>query len=69
VLYFAVVGKPVNPMDKFNMDWFPTRELGHNKVDIAALEAAHKRAQRMKQKESCYSVSTPECFDRASDRE
>ena len=41
VIYNAVVGKPANTMDKFNMDWFPTREMGHNKVDIAALEAAN----------------------------
>jgi len=46
MLYFAVVRKPANLMDKFNMDWFPTRELGHNKVDIAALKVAYKRAQR-----------------------
>ena len=44
-MLYVVVGKPVNTMDKFNMDWFPTRELGHNKVDIAAFEAANERAQ------------------------
>jgi len=66
MLYFAVVGKPANPMDKFNI---PTKELRHNKVDIAALEAAHKKAQHTQLWENCYSVSTSECFDRASDRE
>ena len=32
-------------MYKFNLDWFPTRKLRHNKVDIAALEAANERAR------------------------
>ena len=45
-MLYVAVGKPANTMDKFNMDWFPTRELGHNKVDIATLEAANERAQR-----------------------
>ena len=31
-------------MDKYNVDWFPTLELGHDKLDVAAVYAASERA-------------------------
>ena len=34
------VRKPAGIMDKSNVDWLPTMELGHNKTDTAALQAA-----------------------------
>ena len=30
-------------MDKYNVDWFPTLELGHDKLDVAAVHAASER--------------------------
>lgn len=39
------VGKPAYIMDKSNVDWFPTVELGHNKVNVSTQEDACERAQ------------------------
>jgi len=38
------IGKPADLMDKSNVDWFPTLELGHSKINVSALQAASKRA-------------------------
>ena len=43
-----VSGKPASNWDKFNVDWIPTLNLGHNKNDIKTKDqiAAGERAQR-----------------------
>ena len=43
-----VSGKPASNWDKFNVDWVPTLNLGHNKNDIKPKDqiAAGERAQR-----------------------
>ena len=33
-------------MNKFDVDWRPTLRLGHEKIDVDALEAAQERATR-----------------------
>ena len=33
-------------MNKFDINWFPCLNLGHDKVNIASLQAAIKRAKR-----------------------
>ena len=33
-------------MDKFDVDWWPTLRLGHEKIDVDALEPAQERATR-----------------------
>ena len=43
ICFNAVLGKPANTMDKYNIDWFPTLELGHDKLDVAAVHAASER--------------------------
>lgn len=45
-------------MDKSNVDWFPTVELGHNKVNVSTQEDACERAQlRSKRKATTQSAS------------
>ncbi|XP_065907590.1 uncharacterized protein [Dysidea avara] len=39
-----VARKPADTMDKHNVDWFPTLELGHSKLDVAVVHAASERA-------------------------
>ena len=39
-----LIGKPADIMDKSNVDWFPTLELGHFKINTSALQAASERA-------------------------
>jgi len=38
------VGKPADKMNKHDVDWFPTLELGHNKLDMETIHAASERA-------------------------
>jgi len=44
------IGKPTDIMDKSNVDWFPTLELGHFKINTSTLQAASERAARTSQK-------------------
>ena len=43
-LLITFLGKVADPMKKYDIDWFPTLNLGHNKIDVAAVLAANKRA-------------------------
>ena len=39
-------GKPANIMYKSDVDWAPCLLLGHQKINLTVLEAAHERAKR-----------------------
>ena len=45
-----LVGKPADIMDKSNIDWFPTVELGHSKINMASLKVANQQAARTDQR-------------------
>ena len=55
---FLVQDFYISIMYKSNIDWFTCLNLGHNKVNIATLQAANKRAtcteQRRKRMEESY---------------
>ena len=42
----AILGEPSYIMNKFDINWFPCLNLGHDKVNIASLQATIKRATR-----------------------
>ena len=41
-------GKPADIMNTFDVDWRPCLLLGHNRIDIKALEAAQEKYERTK---------------------
>ena len=41
-------GKPVDTMYTFDVEWHPCLLLGHNIIDIKALEAAQEKYKRTK---------------------
>jgi len=43
-LLITFLGKAADPMKKYDIDWFPTLNLGRNKIDVAAVLAANKIA-------------------------
>ena len=40
-----LVEEPVYVMNKSDVDWCPSINLGHNKINVVALQAASKRAE------------------------
>jgi len=48
VFNYEFSGKPADTMYTFDVDWRPCLLLGHNRIDIKALEAAQEKYERTK---------------------
>jgi len=46
--FINYLGKPAYEMSRYDVDWAPCKNLGHNKVKMSALQAANEKAERTK---------------------